>query len=199
MIKKWGAGIIGLGRIGQRHAEEISKHPGLELVGYYDPDPTKKLAYAKCFSNMKDLLVNPEIQVVHVCTPNGSHYSVSKSVLNAQKHVVIEKPVTLFKKEAQKLQEIASSNQLYVFCVMQNRYSPVSIWLKGIIDDQKLGKIYSVQVDCAWNRDHRYYKKDSEEIEISYQGKKRTVSKELPTLKDKEENRKLEGNLSRSR
>ena len=161
MTKKWGAGIIGLGRIGQRHAEEISKHPGLELVGYYDTDPTKKLSNARCFSHIEELLADPEIHVVHVCTPNGSHYSVAKSVLNAQKHVVIEKPVTLFKSEAQDLQEIASSNQRHVFCVMQNRYSPVSTWLKGIIDDQKLGKIYSVRVDCAWNRDYRYYKKDS--------------------------------------
>jgi Predicted dehydrogenases and related proteins len=45
-----------------------------------------------------------------------------------------------------------------VFCVMQNRYSPPSVWLKEVVDSKILGKLYSVQLNCFWNRDERYYK-----------------------------------------
>ena len=45
-----------------------------------------------------------------------------------------------------------------VFCVMQNRYSPPTQWLKSIIREERLGKIFMVQINCYWNRDERYYK-----------------------------------------
>ena len=45
-----------------------------------------------------------------------------------------------------------------VFCVMQNRYSPPSVWLKDVLTNKRLGEIYHVQINCFWNRDHRYYK-----------------------------------------
>jgi predicted dehydrogenase len=48
-----------------------------------------------------------------------------------------------------------------VFCVMQNRYSPPSMWIKQIIEEKLLGDIFMVQVNCYWNRDERYYKKGS--------------------------------------
>ena len=47
-----------------------------------------------------------------------------------------------------------------VFCVMQNRYSPPSQWIKSVIDQKLLGSIFMVQLNCYWNRDDRYYKKD---------------------------------------
>jgi predicted dehydrogenase len=48
-----------------------------------------------------------------------------------------------------------------VFCVMQNRYSPPSVWIKDVIERNLMGEIYMVQLNCYWNRDERYYKKDS--------------------------------------
>jgi predicted dehydrogenase len=47
-----------------------------------------------------------------------------------------------------------------VFCVMQNRYSPPSQWIKEILEEGRLGKIFMVNINCYWNRDDRYYKKD---------------------------------------
>ena len=53
----------------------------------------------------------------------------------------------------------ALQKQKHVFCVMQNRYSPPSVWLKEIVEKRVLGDIYMVQTNCYWNRDDRYYKK----------------------------------------
>jgi len=46
-----------------------------------------------------------------------------------------------------------------VFCVMQNRYSPPSVWIKEVIESKILGEVFMVQLNCYWNRDDRYYKK----------------------------------------
>ena len=161
MTKRRGAGIIGMGRIGNRHAEEIIRHPGLNLIGFFDSNPKAKGPETTSFSSISDLLSEEHLEVVHVCTPNGTHFDVAKKCLTAGKNVVIEKPVTLLHSEAEELEILAKNQGLHIFCVMQNRYSPVSVWLKEIIDNQYLGKLFSVHVDCAWNRDDRYYSGDS--------------------------------------
>jgi predicted dehydrogenase len=53
----------------------------------------------------------------------------------------------------------ALQNHKTVFCVMQNRYSPPSVWLKKIVEEKIIGDVYMVQLNCYWNRDERYYKK----------------------------------------
>lgn len=161
MIKQIGAGIIGMGRIGNRHAEEIIRHPGLNLIGFFDINPKAKRPKTHAFPSFSDFLNERDLEVVHVCTPNGTHFSIAKQCLSAGKSVVIEKPVTLLHSEAEELEILAKKRSLHIFCVMQNRYSPVSVWLKEVIDNQYLGKLFSVHVDCAWNRDDRYYSSDS--------------------------------------
>ncbi|MEC8692263.1 MAG: Gfo/Idh/MocA family oxidoreductase [Bacteroidota bacterium] len=162
MIKQIGAGIIGMGRIGNRHAEEIIRHPGLNLIGFFDINPKAKgPTYTYAFASLNEFLSERNLGVIHVCTPNGTHFSIAKQCLSAGKSVVIEKPVTLLHSEAEELEILAKKRSLHIFCVMQNRYSPVSVWLKEVIDNQYLGKLFSVHVDCAWNRDDRYYSSDS--------------------------------------
>jgi predicted dehydrogenase len=161
MTKQIGAGIIGMGRIGNRHAEEIIRHPGLNLIGFFDINPKAKRPKTCAFPSISDFLNESDLVVVHVCTPNGTHFSIAKQCLSAGKSVVIEKPVTLLHSEAEELEILAKNQGLQIFCVMQNRYSPVSVWLKEVIDNQYLGELFSVHVDCAWNRDERYYSGDS--------------------------------------
>ena len=161
MTKQIGAGIIGMGRIGNRHAEEIIRHPGLNLIGFFDINPKAKRPKTYAFPSISDFLNERDLVVVHVCTPNGTHFSIAKQCLSAGKNVVIEKPVTLLHSEAEELEILAKNQGLHIFCVMQNRYSPVSVWLKEVIDNQYLGELFSIHVDCAWNRDDRYYSGDS--------------------------------------
>ena len=101
----------------------------------------------------------PSIDVVNVCTPNGMHAQQSLMALEARKHVVCEKPMGLSKSECEEVLYKALQVHRTVFGVMQNRYSPPSAWIKGIIDEKRLGDIFIVQVNCYWNRDERYYKK----------------------------------------
>jgi len=157
-------GIIGTGHIGKRHAEMIVRNKDCELVAVSDIASKDTLGlesyYVPFYHNHNEMLSShSEIDVVCVCTPNGSHSDISIDVLNNKKHVVIEKPIGLSKTKCEKVIFNALQNQKQVFAVMQNRYSPPSEWLKEITETKKLGKIFMVQVNCYWNRDSRYYKK----------------------------------------
>ncbi|MFT4544434.1 MAG: UDP-N-acetyl-2-amino-2-deoxyglucuronate dehydrogenase [Bacteroidia bacterium] len=114
------------------------------------------------FNSLDEMLASvPEIDVVNVCTPNGFHASDSLKALQASKHVVCEKPMALSKKDCEEIIFKALQVSKQVFCVMQNRYSPPSVWMKEVIESKALGEIFMVQVNCFWNRDSRYYKEDT--------------------------------------
>jgi len=105
------------------------------------------------------LAKHPDLEVVCICTPNGSHSEIAVDVLNSEKHVVIEKPIGLSKAKCENVIYKALQKHKQVFAVMQNRYSPPSIWLKDIVENKVIGDIFMVQINCYWNRDDRYYKK----------------------------------------
>lgn len=161
MEKKIKFGVIGLGKIGSRHVQEILAHPQAELVDVWDIDTQKIPSEYHKYQNINDLVLNSNADVFHICTPNADHYPIAIEVIQAHKHVVIEKPITLESKHAIEIEWLAKKYQKHVFCVMQNRYSSVSQWLKEMITQNILGEIFAVNVHCAWNRDDRYYQKDS--------------------------------------
>lgn len=101
-----------------------------------------------------------EVDAVSIATPNGYHQEQALQVLENNCHVVIEKPMALTKAGCEQIIFKALQKHKQVFCVMQNRYSPPSVWLKDILSTGILGKIFMVQINCYWNRDDRYYKPD---------------------------------------
>lgn len=166
MNKKIKFAVVGCGHIGKRHAEMITRNEDAELVALIDVKDKNVLGIEQYdvpfFNDLESYLEgNPEVDVINIATPNGFHAEQAMQVLEAKKHVVLEKPMALSKTDAEKV--IFKSLQVHklVFAVMQNRYSPPSIWLKELLESGKLGKIYMVQINCYWNRDDRYYKSDS--------------------------------------
>jgi predicted dehydrogenase len=158
--------VIGAGHIGKRHAEMIMRNPDAELVAISDILPAEKLGlenYPVPYFNSVEALFNSglEFDVVNVCSPNGLHASHSILALENKKHIVCEKPMGLSKAECEQVIYTALRVSRQVFCVMQNRYSPPSVWIKDVIEKQLLGDIFMVQLNCYWNRDERYYKKDT--------------------------------------
>lgn len=154
--------VIGQGHIGKRHAEMIRRNSDSKLVAVCDILPKEQTGCENIevpyFHDIDDLLnADLDIDVINICTPNGYHAEHAIKSLKARKHVVIEKPIALNKRDAEKILFKSLQMDRSVFCVMQNRYSPPSEWLRKIMDDRKLGKIYSVKLDCYWNRDERYY------------------------------------------
>jgi predicted dehydrogenase len=166
MDKKIKFAVIGCGHIGKRHAEMIMRNTDAELVALADIKPKEKLkieAYpVPYFGSLKELLASGmDIDVINIATPNGYHAEQALECLAAKKHVVVEKPMALTKNDAEKVIHNSLHVNKHVFAVMQNRFSPPSVWIKELIESGKLGKIYMVQLNCYWNRDERYYVPDS--------------------------------------
>ena len=158
--------VIGCGHIGKRHAEMITRNSESELVALIDTKRKEDLNIdsfnVPFFNSLTDFLnSNIDVDVINIATPNGLHASQALECLEYKKHVVIEKPMSLNKLDAEKVIFKALQVHKHVFAVMQNRYSPPSVWIKDLIETGKLGKIYIVQLNCYWNRDGRYYKQDS--------------------------------------
>lgn len=157
--------VIGCGHIGKRHAEMIARHPEAELVALVDIQPIDTLqlqpeiAKTQFFTSLEAFLAsNTDCHVANICTPNGLHAQQAIDCLDKSLHVVIEKPMALYRADAQKVMDTAAAVGKEIFPVMQNRYSPPSVWIKELVQSGRLGDIYMVQLNCYWNRDARYYK-----------------------------------------
>ncbi len=140
----------------------ILKHPEAELTALIDTKHFSelglKLSGIPFFDEYEAFLKSDiETDVVNIATPNGFHAPQALACLEAKKHIVIEKPMTLTKSDAEKIIDKALRVNKNVFVVMQNRYSPPSVWIKSVIEKKVLGKIFLVQINCYWNRDERYY------------------------------------------
>ncbi len=156
--------VIGFGHIGKRHAEMIEKNPNSELVAICDILPAKECGADTMkepfFNSYQKLLdANLDIDVVNVCVPNGLHTKYAIKALEKSMHVVVEKPIALTRADAEEMVYKSLEKSRHVFCVMQNRYSPPSEWLKKIVKDKTIGDPLMIQLNCYWNRDDRYYKK----------------------------------------
>lgn len=157
-------GLIGYGNIGRKHAATIGRHPGCELVSIIDSNKevgqeTNGIPYYTTVQNY--LSTTPEVDAFVIATPNGTHASLALELLDAGKHVLVEKPFALTKKEAEEIINKANERSKQVMVVLQNRFSPVSQWLKKITGSGVLGQVFFLEINCFWNRNQHYYSKDS--------------------------------------
>ena len=141
--------VVGCGHIGKRHAEMIQREPGAELAALCDVLPKETLSLdsfdVPFFRSLEDLLQSGLFfDVVNICTPNGLHAQMAIQAIESGHHVVIEKPMALSVADAEKIVFTSLKYRKQVFCVMQNRYSPPSVWMKEMMDSGRLGDRKSV-------------------------------------------------------
>lgn len=153
--------VIGQGHIGKRHAEMIRRNPQAQLVCVCDVLPPEETGSTEIkeayYRSAATMLATEDLDVVCVCVPNGLHTDMALMAIDSNCHVVIEKPMALAMRDAERIIQHAIERDRRVFCVMQNRYSPPSVWLKELVESGRLGRIYTVELNCLWNRDGRYY------------------------------------------
>jgi UDP-N-acetyl-2-amino-2-deoxyglucuronate dehydrogenase len=154
--------IIGCGRIAHRHAEQIKRFGHLYAVCDIIPEKADAFAQqhnAEAFYTTELLLLQKQsIDIIVVCTPNGLHAFNSIDALNANFHVLCEKPMAIRTDDCKQMIAVAEKNKKQLFIVKQNRFNPPVQAVKKLLDDNKMGKIFSVQLNCYWNRNPEYYK-----------------------------------------
>lgn len=153
--------IIGCGRIAQRHAEHISKRGILKAVCDVVPEKADEMAKkysAKAYYSLQSLLeAEKDIDVAAICSPNGLHAEHSIECLRSGINVLCEKPMGLSVNECGEMIKASERANKRLFAIKQNRFNPPVEAVKRIIDEGRLGKIYSVQLSCFWNRNADYY------------------------------------------
>ncbi len=155
-------GIIGCGRIAQRHAKHISEKGELVAVCDIIDERAKKMGKefnARHYNSVQKMLEieKDKIDVISICSPNGLHAEHSIRSLEAGFNTLCEKPLATSIKDCESMILAAERSNKRLFVIKQNRFNPPVAALKHAIDEGKLGKINSVQLSCFWNRNNEYY------------------------------------------
>jgi predicted dehydrogenase len=165
-MKKLKTAIIGTGFMGKVHAENVRRLGNVEIAAVAASSDEKARQFGESIGverttgDYHTLLQDPEINAVHVLTPNALHHSMCKAALGAGKHVLCEKPFTLTSAEAKELVDLAAKAKL-ANCIQHNlRYYPVVQQIRRMIEAGDLGEILIAQgtysqdwllYDTDWN------------------------------------------------
>ena len=144
-------GIIGTGFIGPAHVEALRRLGSIEVIGLAESnlklagEKAALLKIPRFYGDHKDLLQDPEIQVVHNCTPNFVHFKINKDIIAAGKHLVSEKPLAMNSKESSELVRLAGKAKLLNGINFNYRFYPLIQHARAILRDGKAGEVRLVQ------------------------------------------------------
>jgi predicted dehydrogenase len=164
-MNKVRVGIIGMGNMGKHHAEYLlaGKVPRCELAAVCSTSPHKLESYkqrgVKIFSDGEELIRSKDVDAVLIATPHYQHTSLGIAALQAGKHVMVEKPISAHKADAERLIAVRKQHPNLVFGAMfqlrtENRY----VKIKKLLTDGHLGEIVRFSwIVTDWFRTEAYY------------------------------------------
>jgi len=148
MSKSFKAGVIGVGFIGAAHIEQLRRLVNVEVVALADDVDAKKKADAlrvpRSYTCYKELIEGEDLDCVHICTPNNSHYEIAMFAMERGIHVVCEKPMTTTVEEAEKLLAFAQKKKLIHAMNFNCRFYPMVYQMREMIKSGELGDIYTI-------------------------------------------------------
>ncbi|MDA8041571.1 MAG: Gfo/Idh/MocA family oxidoreductase, partial [Pirellulales bacterium] len=151
MAEKIAAGIIGTGFIGPVHVEAGRRLGNVEFVALAEANAelarnkADLLCIEKSYGDYRELLADPQIRVVHNCTPNHLHYQVNKDILAAGKHVISEKPLAMNSVESRELVQLASDSGLIHAVDFNYRYYPLVQHARQMVQQGELGEVFTLR------------------------------------------------------
>ncbi|MGL1890802.1 MAG: Gfo/Idh/MocA family oxidoreductase [Spirochaetaceae bacterium] len=167
-IIKWG--ILGCGNIANKFAESTILLDSVKIVAAASNTPGKAETFANkhsiksYYSNYQELLEDPEVDAVYVATTHNFHYKNVKQVLEYNKHVLCEKPMTVNGKEMKSLIELATEKQLFMMEAMWTRFLPAITQLREWLSTELIGEIKQIRATFGFHfpfdPTHRLYNLD---------------------------------------
>ena len=156
--------IVGFGAIGPIHARAIEELENVNFYAVCDNNPEriekcKKEYDVKAYLDFDEMLLDNEIDSVHICTPHYLHFEMIKKALSYGKTVVCEKPVTMTRAEYEELYSLPNADKACV--VLQNRFNPCTLKFKEIVESGKMGELKTARAVVTWMRDADYYMQDA--------------------------------------
>ncbi|MDZ5711446.1 Gfo/Idh/MocA family protein [Jeotgalibacillus haloalkalitolerans] len=170
MSKLIKSAVIGTGFSAMAHLETLKRLPGVEAAGIVSRSAEKAKQIAReyrlefAYGSIEELLSNPEIDVVHNCTPNVMHYELNKRILESGKHVLSEKPLALNSDQSLELLEIAEASGLINGVCFNYRHYPMVEEARSRIESGEFGRPHLIsggylqdwclyQSDYSWRMD----------------------------------------------
>src|SRR3954451_21735865 len=165
-MQRFKTAVFGTGFVGRVHLEGIRRLGNVQLYAIGEPQIEKanqlaaEFGVEKTEADYHKLLADPNLDAVHICTPNALHFPMAIDALRAGKHVICEKPLAISVDEARQLTEFAAKSNLRN-CTFHNlRYYPLVQHMRRMVEDGDLGDILLVQgtysqdwllYDTDWN------------------------------------------------
>lgn len=157
--------IIGTGNIANAHIRGYLAFPDkCSIAALVDIFPEKAAKAnqefqldAEVFSDFRDLLKRPDIQLVSICTPPYTHAEMAVACLRSGKDVLVEKPMAASLEECDTILRAEKESGRTLSVIAQNRFRTPVMNLKRLLDTGLIGDVVHVQVDSFWWRGHSYY------------------------------------------
>ncbi|HBE77458.1 MAG TPA: dehydrogenase [Firmicutes bacterium] len=145
-MRKFKVGIIGLGFIGTAHLEALRRLNFIEVVAVAEKNLEKahSVNVPKVYERWEDLVSDPEVEIVHNCTPNQYHFAINKACIQAGKPIFSEKPLAISSQETGELVDLARQAGLSAGVNFCYRYYPMIQWAKALITTGYLGEIRAI-------------------------------------------------------
>lgn len=161
-MKKYGFGLIGCGRIAKNHLESIKAISSATLVAVADNNEqtlTKAVDQYSCqgYRDYHEMLANPEVDIINICTPSGMHAKIAIDAMKAGKHVLVEKPMAMSLAEADSMIDTAKAMGVKLGVVHQNRFNSAVVKLHKALEQGKFSKLTHASAVVRWNRNDEYY------------------------------------------
>lgn len=165
MAKTVGYAVVGLG-VGHAHVKGALEAEGCKLVALCDIRPHTldrilekypEAASAKFYTDFAEMLKNPDIDVVSICTPSGMHADMAIQALRAGKHVLVEKPMDITVDKILAIEQVRKETGLKVGGIFQNRRNAVMEPTKKAVEEGRLGEIYTAFFRVNWYRNDEYF------------------------------------------
>jgi predicted dehydrogenase len=143
-------GVIGAGFIGPAHIESLRRLGNVEVAALAGRDQASAEAKAallgipRAYGNYLDLIADPDLEVIHICSPNREHFPAAKAALEAGKHVMCEKPLGMNSRESAELVALAQARGLVHAVTFNLRFFPLVQQARTMIQRGDLGEVYLV-------------------------------------------------------
>ncbi|WP_243183371.1 Gfo/Idh/MocA family protein [Anaerosolibacter carboniphilus] len=148
MMKKFKAGVVGIGFIGVAHIEALRRLGNVEVLALTnETDPVQKAAHLNVphgFADYREMIDTVDLDMIHICTPNHTHYEIATYAMERGIHVLCEKPMTTTVEEAEKLVQLAKEKQLVHAINYHNRFYPITHHLRQMAKEAEFGEIFSI-------------------------------------------------------
>ena len=162
MMKTLNFAVFGCGVIANIHAAAVADVEGATLVGCADVLPAAAEKFAekwgvKAYADFEALVNAPEIDAISICTPSGTHADLAIRALEADKNVVLEKPMAITVADCDRVIAAAERSRGKITVISQLRTSPDVVRAKEIVESDRLGKIVLVELNMRYYRAPEYF------------------------------------------